>query len=762
VNRNSRFVSNQIFGVVPEFCHIRKNVHSGRRMKYISILTVVALSCFYTTIARAEDKTNGADQKQIAVAVGKLLEQGHYSRQKLDAEASKRILETYLQNLDYNKLFFTQQDIDQFTQKYGVSLGDDILSGNVQPAKDVYAVFKKRVEDRVANVRQLLKKEYTFKSDRSVALDRRKEPWPANETEADNLWRDRIEGELLQEKLNKLAIDPGPKVVGRRYDQLLKSIQERDDNDVTQLFLNSVAQSYDPHSEYLGKSDLESFEINMRLSLIGIGAELRSEDGYAKVQRLLPGGPAEMSGKMAVGDRISAVAQGKDPFVDTIDMKLDKVVEMIRGKKGTTVRLQVVPATATDPSKRKVVELVRDNVQLTEQEAKAELLEKILPDGSVQKLGLITLPSFYQDMTKSRNGKSTSHDVAALLKRLEQEGIQGLIVDLRRDGGGSLDEAIKMTGLFINQGPVVQVKDYNGDIDVLKDKEGNALYTGPMIVLVNKLSASASEIFAAALQDYGRALIVGDSSTFGKGTVQTMLELGRFMPMMSSSANDAGALKLTVQKFYRVAGGSTQLRGVVADVKLPSLTDNPDFGESSLPHPLPYDEVAPAPIDVVANHKPLFVDDVKSKSAGRVAQDPQFKDISEDVRQVQDRLKQNRLSLNETVRRSELDDQNARKEKEDQDRKKAVAADGDKIYQLALADVDKPQLKLLEKKPDTAAQKPAKAKSAPSGDPTQEALDEDDSTSSTASVDGDPIKKETYNILSDLIDLSKSQKTVGR
>ena len=263
--------------------------------------------------------------------------------------------------------------------------------------------------------------------------------------------------------------------MARRYDQLLKSVEERDDEDLSQLFLNSVAQSYDPHSEYLGRSDLESFEINMRLSLTGIGAELRSDDGYAKVQRLLPGGPAQMSGKMSVGDRIAAVAQGKDAFVDTVDMKLDKVVEMIRGKKGTVVRLQVIPANATDPSKRRVVELVRDNVKLTEQEAKAEIIEKDLPDGSIQKLGWITLPSFYQDMEKSRTGKSTSRDVAALLKRLEQEQIQGLVVDLRRDGGGSLDEAIKMSGLFINQGPVVQVKDANGDIDVLKDREGNAL-----------------------------------------------------------------------------------------------------------------------------------------------------------------------------------------------------------------------------------------------------------------------------------------------
>ncbi len=681
-------------------------------MKTISIAAAAVLLLFNSTFVFGDDKPNSADPRQVAITVGRLLEQGHYSRQKLDAEMSKRILQTYLQGLDYNRLFFTQEDVDQFTQKYGATLGDSILLGDLQPAKEIYSVFKVRVEDRTAKIHQLLKKDYTFKSSRTVALDRRKEPWPANMAEADALWKDRVEGELLQEKLNKFAVDPGPKVVARRYDQLLKSVEERDNEDLVQVFLNAVAQSYDPHSEYLGRSDLESFEINMRLSLTGIGAELRSDDGYAKVQRLLPGGPAQMSGKMTVGDRIAAVAQGKDAFVDTVDMKLDKVVEMIRGRKGTVVRLQLIPSNANDPSKRKVVELVRDNVKLTEQEAKAEIIEKDLPDGSIQKLGWITLPSFYQDMEKSRTGKSTSRDVAALLKRLEQEQIQGLVVDLRKDGGGSLDEAIKMSGLFINQGPVVQVKDANGDIDVLKDREGNALYGGPMIVLVNKLSASASEIFAAAMQDYGRALIVGDSSTFGKGTVQTMLELGRFMPMLGGNAsNDAGALKLTVQKFYRVAGGSTQLRGVVSDVRLPSLTDNNEFGETSLEHPLAYDEVEPAPIDVAANRKPLFVDELRQHSATRVSQDPQFQDISEDVRQLDERLKSNRLSLNESVRRDEMAKEAKQREKEEADRKKAETDDHDKIFELTLADVDKPQLKLAEQKPDPApTPKSAKAK----------------------------------------------------
>jgi carboxyl-terminal processing protease len=702
-------------------------------------------------------KQSSADSRQIAITVARLLEQAHYSRQKLDDAMAHKILDTYLEDLDYTKLFFTQEDIDEIYRKYGGTLDQDLIVGNLEPAREIYALFKSRVADRVNKIRDLVKQDYSFKSTKTVSLDRHKEPWPANAAEADSLWRDRIEGELLQEKLNKFALEPGPKAVQKRYEQLLKNLSERDDNDVLQLFLNAAAQTYDPHSEYLGKSDLESFEINMRLSLTGIGAELKSEDGYAKVERLIMGGPAQLSGKVNVGDRIAAVAQGKDGFADVVDMKIDKVVELIRGKKGTVVRLLVIPANTADPSKRKIVELVRDDVKLTEQEAKAQLIEKPLPDGTTEKLGWITLPSFYQDMERSRTGKSTSRDVAALIKRLEREGIQGLVIDLRHDGGGSLDEAIKMTGLFINQGPVVQVKDANGDVQVLKDQDPGVLYSGPLVVLTNKLSASASEIFAAALQDYGRAVIVGDSSTFGKGTVQTLLELGRFMPLLGASSNDAGALKLTVQKFYRVAGGSTQLRGVISDVMLPSLTDNSEIGEVSLDHPLPYDEVEPAAIDLANNHKPLFLDDLRKRSGNRIAQDPAFQDVLSDMKVVRDRLKTNRVSLNEKIRRDELDADNDRKQKELTDEKKIDSQLQDKHFELTLADVNKPQLKLLPN-PLASADKTAKASPSPTAADDASSLDDESGTS----ADGDAIQRETINILTDLVDLQKSPRTADR
>jgi carboxyl-terminal processing protease len=725
-------------------------------MKIFKYLVVSLTLVSVTTLSQGQLKSNTVDSRQVAITVAKLLEQAHFTRQKLDSSMSRKVLDTYLESLDYTKLFFTQEDIDKIHQKYDGTLDQDLIVGNVQPARDIYGTFKERVESRAAKIRKLVNENFTFKSTRTVALDRRKEPWPANEQDADNLWRDRIEGELLQEKLNKFAIDPGPKAVSKRYDQLVKNLEERDDNDVLQLFLNAVAQTYDPHSEYLGKGDLESFEINMRLSLTGIGAELRVEDGYAKIERLIPGGPAQMSGKVSVGDRIAAVSQGKDNFVDVVDMKLEKVVELIRGKKGSTVRLQIIPSDTSDPSKRKVVELVRDNVKLTEQEAKAELIDRTLPDGTTQKLGWITLPSFYQDMERSRTGKSTSRDVAALIKRLEQEGIQGLVIDLRRNGGGSLDEAIKMTGLFITQGPVVQVKESGGDIEVLKDRDPSVAYSGPLIILVNKLSASASEIFAAALQDYGRAVIVGDSSTFGKGTVQTLLELGRFIPLLGGSSNDAGALKLTVQKFYRVAGGSTQLHGVSSDVVLPSLSDNAEIGESALEHPLAYDEVEPAAIDIANNHKQLFIDDLKKRSSNRLAQDQSFQDILADAKELKDRLKSNRLSLNEKIRRDQLDKDNAQKQKEQADEKKIQGQVHDKRFELTLADVDKPQLKAIEKTPAQKDQK-AQDNNSNTSDPNATIEDENGTT-----LDADAIRRETLNIATDLVDLVKTPRTAGR
>src|SRR4051794_24573448 len=593
-----------------------------------------------------------SDAGNVTTSVGRLLEEGHYTHQSLNDEVSKKFLKTYLELLDFSHLFFTQQDIDALTAKHGTSLDDDVLLGNLKPAHEIYDLYTKRVDDRVAKVKEQLSQEPDFKNNATIELSRQKAPWPKDAAEADRVWQGRIASELLQEHLSEHPIEPGPKLIAKRYERLARNVHEQDKEEQVKLFLDALAQAYDPHSEYLSKADLKNFSINMGLSLVGIGAMLRTEDGYAKIESLVPGGPAQTDGRLKVGDRITAVAQGTAEFNDVRDMRLDKVVEQIRGKKGTHVRLLVIPADSPDPSKRKTIELVRDEIKLKDQEARADVIIKKNENGDPVKLGWITLPSFYADMDKHQ--KSTTKDVLMLLKRLKKENIQGLVVDLRRNGGGSLEEAISLTGLFLKAGPVVQTKSSNGNIVVSTDPDPGIAYGGPMVVLTSRQSASASEIFAAALQDYGRAVVVGDKQTFGKGTVQTILEIGKFTSLLGSHSQEDGALKLTIQKFYRVAGGSTQLKGVESDIVLPSLTDLPEFGEGALKNCLPYDEVPKAKFAKWSDSHGLFVDELKRRSAARVQADPEFHYVMEDMERMRRKLDENRISLNEDSRRTEL------------------------------------------------------------------------------------------------------------
>ncbi|HYR59362.1 MAG TPA: carboxy terminal-processing peptidase [Chthoniobacteraceae bacterium] len=708
------------------------------------------LSLYSFAGARADEPDPG----QIEISVARLLEQGHYSRRKLDERVGQQLLKNYLEALDYNRVYFTQKDVDAFTSKYGSTLDNDILLGNPDPAFKIFKLYRQRVEDRIAKTKELLKQKFDFTSDKMIEVNRQKAPWPKDEAEADQIWRDRLEGELLQETLNKSEKEPIARI-SKRYDQMLRNLHELNNEDIVKGFLTTLAQAYDPHSEYMSRSELENFSINMRLSLVGIGAVLKSEEGYAKIMELVPGGPAAKDGRIKVGDRVTSVAQGDKEFVDVVDMKLDKVVEMIRGKKDTIVRLQVIPVSASDPGARKVIEIKRDEIKLKEQEAKAEIIERPGLDGQVQRLGWIVLPSFYADMehTGAANAKSTTKDVLALINRLKSEGITGLVMDLRRNGGGSLEEAVNLTGLFIKRGPVVQAKDSNGAIHVSKDRDPSVAWDGPLLVLCNRLSASASEIFAAALQDYNRAVIVGDQNTFGKGTVQTMLEIGRIMPFLGSGGNEAGALKLTIQKFYRIAGGSTQLRGVESDVKLPSPYDHPEIGESSLKGPMPYDTVEAVPFDKV--DKPLFKAELRSRSAARVAADAEFRYIADDLNRVKQRLAENKISLNEKVRRAELDEDKARKDARTADRAK-IKPVPQKTFSLTLENVNKPELQLASnEKKDGKDAKSGKAQT-----PATKTVDDDDlddEEEATAKGTGiDPIKVETLNVLNDLVDLQRT------
>lgn len=741
-------------------------------MNPVSVLRLAVLTSLLLTIPVHAAPSDPGPRKmgEIATTVARMLESAHYSRQRLNDEVTpgvtqaRQALDRYFELLDYNRLFFTQEDIDEFVSRHGESIQDDIMLGNLSPAYEIYDRFLQRVEARVEKVKALLEKDFTFDSERTTQINRDKQPWPKNEAEADKIWTDRIEAELLQAILAERALaetaarkkkEGAPETtdvaasvlpkrspkeqVGRRYERLLKSLREETREDHANNFLSALAQSYDPHSEYMSQRALDNFNIQMGLSLVGIGAELRSEDGYAKIQRLVPGGPAERGGKLAVNDRIVAVAQGNGEFEDVVDMKLDRVVERIRGKKGTTVRLQVLPASSTDPSKLDVITIVRDEVKLKDEEAKAQVLEASDPDGKTAKIGWITLPSFYANMDRKGSPKSTTKDVAALLRRLKSEGIEGLIIDLRRDSGGSLDEAVRLTGLFIPKGPVVQAKDTNGNINALNDPDPGVMWDGPLIVLTNRLSASASEIFAAALQDYGRAVIVGDEQTFGKGTVQTLLEVDRFMPLFASSGK-SGAVKLTIQKFYRIKGGSTQLRGVNSDIVLPSLTDQPDVGEGALKNPLEYDEV-PARSFAPTGNVSTLIPRLRAASAARVSTNPEFTYIEEDRTRLRTRMDENAVSLNKQARLDEIEQDKARRELRLAERKgrdkPAIAA-----LEVTLDTVNAPQLQKV------ALDKPPKRNG------MEEFMDgEDPSAPDEAEPYVDPVRDEAILIMQDYIRL---------
>ncbi len=694
------------------------------------------------------------------MSVGRLLEEGHYTHQALNDDMSRKFLRTYLELLDFSHLFFTQQDVDALTAKYGTSIDDDVLLGNLKPAYEVYALYTKRVDARLAKIKELLKTPMDFKTDGSIELTRQKAPWPKDEAAADELWKGRIESELLQEKLSEHPIEPGPQLVARRYERLARNVHEEDQDEQVKLFLDALAQTYDPHSEYLSKADLKNFSINMGLSLVGIGAMLRTEDGYAKIESLVPGGPAQVDGRLKVGDRITAVGQGSSDLVDCRDMRLDKVVEMIRGKKGTHVHLLVIPTDAADPSKRKNIEIVRDEIKLKDQEARADIIIKKDENGNPVKLGWITLPSFYADMDKHQ--KSTTRDVLALLKRLKKENIAGLVVDLRKNGGGSLEEAIALTGLFLKSGPVVQTKGSNGSITISQDPDPGIAYAGPLLVLTSRQSASASEIFAAALQDYGRAVIVGDKNTFGKGTVQTILEIGRFTSLLGSRSADDGALKLTIQKFYRVAGGSTQLRGVASDVVLPTLTDLPEYGEGALKNCLGYDEVKPAHYTKWSDTHSLFIEELKHRSAERVQANPEFHYVMQDMELLRKKLDENRISLNEDVRKKELEEDKLRKETRTKERL-ARKEEEPKVYRLTLDTVDKPNLQLImfPGKLAQAKNKGVTPKVAPEAAPSDDDEDVASGADDTKEPAIDPEREETLNILADLVDLSHGPRTAS-
>jgi carboxyl-terminal processing protease len=658
----------------------------------------------------------GHDDPFIAQWVARILARSHYLQKPLDDEISAKFLEQYLDAFDPQHLIFFASDIKEF-DSYRTRLDDLTLrTGDTTPAYVIFKRFLERFDQQVALVDIYLKtNRFDFTGNDLYPLNRREAPRPADRAAAEKLWEDRVRFEYLQEKLNrtnqfefkdvpspsaenppgrerveKLASaksEPIEKIISRRYARIQRFLKEYEPDDVLQVYLTALAHVYDPHSDYMGRAQLENFSIGMKLSLFGIGALLRSEDGYCKIQELIPEGPAEKSKKIKPNDKIIAVAQGDTEPVEVVDWKLDKVVELIRGAKGTEVRLTILPADATDPSQRRVIRLIRDEIKLEEQAAKAKIID--LPGTPPTRLGVIDLPSFYSELPskdKTNALRSTTTDVRLLLDKLKQEKVSGLILDLRRNGGGALDEAIKLTGLFIRKGPVVQVRDPDGTITVEEDPDPEVVYEGPLAVLTSRFSASASEILAGALQDYGRALIVGDSSTHGKGTVQQLLQLKPIFAQFGLRLDhDPGALKYTIRMFFLPKGASTQMTGVVPDLVLPSVNNYAEVGEGSLPNALPAAKVESAPFEPVNQVRP-YLEELRKRSAGRVATDPDFAFLQRTIELYRKTVAEKTVSLNEAQRRQEKEENDARQKARKQELRDRPD-NGEKAYEITLKQV---------------------------------------------------------------------------
>lgn len=700
----------------------------------------------------------GPDDRNIAQVVATLLERSHYSQHPLDAAYSSKFLDRYLDAWDPAHIMFLQSDLKDF-EKYRTNLCTlTRRQGDTFPGEVIFARYLERCEEQLTCVTNLLANEkFTFDADDRFQFNRKEAPRPTDLTEAKKLWRDRLRFEYLQEKLNKKKPDDIVKTILRRYARQIRYFREMDTDDVLQIYLTMLAEVYDPHSQYMGKPTYENFNIQMKLSLFGIGAMLGSEDGYCKIISLTPGSPAEKSKRIKANDKIVAVAQGTNEFVDVVDMKLQKVVELIRGAKGTDVRLSIIPADAVDSSTRKTVALVRDEIKIEDSEAKAKLLEFPTENNQPKRrIGVIDLPSFYADLQNRAVGhKSTTTDVIKLLNKLTEEKVEGIVLDLRRNGGGSLEEAIRLTGIFIKEGPVVQVRDYDGTINVEKDKDPEMVYNGPLVVLVSRGSASASEILAAALQDYGRALVVGDISTHGKGTVQTVLELNQLLRV----TNQLGALKFTIRKFYRVNGSSTQLKGVTPDIILPSVHNYMEGGEGSIPGALPWDTIPSAKYDAV-NIIPPMLDELRKRSDARVAKDKDFAWIQTEIERYKKTKDDKTISLNEKQRLREKDEAEQRSKA----RKKELKARGEpayKTYDLTLKNVGQPGLPPATVKTNAVASVEGKDGSKKTASETVDPEAEDAEAKEEVVADVDINLDEARRIIFDMIELKNKTQSVA-
>jgi len=579
----------------------------------------------------------------ISSNVSKLIEELHYSQPRLDNSVSSAILDQFLDTLDGNRMYFTAGDIAGFS-RLRYELDDRARTGELQPVFDIFNLFRERAGERVEYAIELLATEPDYALDESFRWDRSDLPWPVSEAEVKEVWRQNVKSDGLRLILTGKTWPEAAEILKERYERSYKRVTQLTADDVFETFMNAVAHNMDPHSSYLSPRQSEEYRIQMSLSYEGIGARLQLEDDYVKVVDVPAGGPAHIDGRLKPEDRITAVGQGPEgELIDVIGWRLDDVVERIRGPGGTAIRLQVLPAGAAPGSPERVIDLVRDKIMLEEQAAKKNLLEVPL-DGNTYRIGVITVPSFYQDFAARSRGDadyvSTSRDVTRLIREFEAEGgIDGLVMDLRQNGGGHLSEATELSGLFIDRGPVVQLRETRGNIQVLDDPSPTAVYGGPLAVLVNRYSASASEIFAAAIQDYERGIIIGQQ-TFGKGSVQNLFSLDKVM-----RGEDNGQLTLTIGKYYRVTGESTQHRGVVPDIELPSMVDTKTVGESTRDTALPWDRIQPTRFRAQVP-RDSEIQLLQTHQTTRAATDPDFRYLLNDIAAFEKVRSQKAISLN--------------------------------------------------------------------------------------------------------------------
>ena len=651
----------------------------SRRVMASLLVVFVAAGAFYA-LASAE-KSDGekpeaalAQGEKAARLLSQIIPRAHLFHQEIGDGVAGRAMDLFLNSLDFDHSFFLASDIEEFRRE-APRLDDMLKEGDLSFALKAYERYRERVKDRVAYVDVLLKKEFDLTVKETFRWKRKDAPWAANEEEWNELWRKKVKNEYVarivavktaDEKEKDEAAKPAPRggdkkeeeevvkdrdalkdlhltpeeFIRKRYKQFLTVMEDSDEEFAIDRYLTSFTQAFDPHSEYMSPARTEDFDINMKLSLVGIGAQLSSEDGAAKIERLIPGGPADRDGRLKPGDRIVGVGQGEEPPVDILHWPLYKAVRIIRGEKGTPVTLVVWPSSDLSGGTEKRIRIVRDEVKLEEQAAKGKTLEIDGPDGRPRKLGVITLPEFYADFKAAQAGGTPRRcvtDVRKILADLREENVAGIALDLRNNGGGSLPDAIELAGLFVRSGPVVQVKDAR-NVQVLSDPDPDLVYDGPLVVLVNRMSASASEIVAAALQDYGRAAIIGDRKTHGKGSVQTLLPL-------QLRGDSLGSYKVTTANFYRIAGGSTQLKGVSPDIVIPSLFDRMELGEEYLPNAMPWSVVDPAFYAILLHQVPPL-DVLREKSERRRAEDAAYKTRAELMERLGKRLNAEEISLN--------------------------------------------------------------------------------------------------------------------